>query len=214
MISITNSVKEKLDIIKEHILDIHKINILELGVRKGNSTKMFLDVCERNDGYLTSIDIEDCSKVANNKRWNFIHSSDSNFDFVNKFISNSKFDVLYIDSLHEPNHIRKVFYHYFNFLKLNGIIFLDDVVWLPYTKNAIRDNDFVERINRLTFEKLIEIYSANVNNLTLNIDFTGSGLAILKKIGSNLNNEKKIKNRLFSIKNIIKKYIYSPKPKL
>ena len=214
MISITNTVKEKLDIIKEHILDIHKINILELGVRKGNSTKMFLDVCERNDGHLTSIDIEDCSKVANNKRWNFIHSSDSNFDFVNKFISNSKFDVLYIDSLHEPNHIRKVFYHYFNFLKLNGFIFLDDVVWLPYTKNAIRDNDFVERINRLTFEKLIEIYSANVNNLTLNIDFTGSGLAILKKIGSNLNNEKKIKNRLFSIKNIIKKYIYSPKPKL
>ena len=86
MISITNTVKEKLDIIKEHILDIHKINILELGVRKGNSTKMFLDVCERNDGYLTSIDIEDCSKVANNnKRWNFIHSSDSNFDFVNIF---------------------------------------------------------------------------------------------------------------------------------
>lgn len=214
MISIKNSVKEKLDIIKEHILGINKIHILELGVRNGNSTKMFLDVCERNDGYLTSIDIEDCSKVVNNKRWNFIHSSDSNFDYVNKFISNSKFDVLYIDSLHEPNHIRKVFYHYFNFLKLNGIIFLDDVVWLPYTKNSVRDNDFVERINRLTFEKLIEIYNANVNNLKLNIDFTGSGLAILKKIGSDLNTEKKIKNRLFSIKNIIKKYIYSPKPKL
>tara|TARA_B100000900_G_C20463010_1_gene668101 strand:- start:116 stop:760 length:645 start_codon:yes stop_codon:yes gene_type:complete len=214
MISIANSVKDKLDIIKENILDIQKINILELGVRKGNSTKMFLDVCERNDGYLTSIDIEDCSKVVNNKRWNFIHSSDSNFDYVNKFINNSKFDVLYIDSLHEPNHIRKVFYHYFNFLKLNGIIFLDDVVWLPYTKNAVRDNDFVERINRLTFEKLIEIYNANINNLTLNINFTGSGLAILKKIGSDLNTEKKIKNRLFSLKNIIKKYIYSPKPKL
>ena len=214
MISIKNSAKGKLDIIKEHILAINKINILELGVRKGNSTKMFLDVCERNDGYLTSIDIEDCSKVVNNKRWNFIHSSDSNFDYVNKFISNSKFDVLYIDSLHEPNHIRKVFYHYFNFLKLNGIIFLDDVVWLPYTKNAVRDNDFVEIINRLTFEKLIEIYNANVSNLTLNIDFTGSGLAILKKIGSDLNTEKKIKNRLFSIKNIIKKYIYFPKPKL
>ena len=181
MISIKNSVKEKLDIIKKHILGINKINILELGVRNGNSTKMFLDVCERNDGYLTSIDIEDCSKVVNNKRWNFIHSSDSNFDYVNKFISNSKFDVLYIDSLHEPNHIRKVFYHYFDFLKLDGIIFLDDVVWLPYTKNAVRDNDFVERINRLTFEKLIEIYNANIGNLTFNIDFTGSGLAILKK---------------------------------
>lgn len=209
-----NSAINKLDIIKEHILGIHKINILELGVRSGNSTKMFLDVCERNDGYLTSIDIEDCSKVTNNKRWNFIHSSDSNFDYVNKFINKSKFDVLFIDSLHEPNHIKKVFYYYFNFLKLNGIIFLDDVIWLPYVKNGVRDNDFVERVNRLTFEKLIEIYNANINNLTLDINFTGSGLAILKKIGSDLNTEKKIKNRLFSIKNIIKKYIYSPKPKL
>ncbi len=205
--------KEKLEIIESKISSIQNLNILELGVQKGNSTKMFLEICNRNDGYLTSIDIKDCSTVSADKRWKFIFSSDDNFEYVDKFIANKQFDVLFIDSYHEPNHVRKVFFHYFNYLKKNGIIFIDDVVWLPYIKNGVRDNNFIERINRLTFDKLLEIFNNNVENLTLDINFSGSGLATLKKIGEKLNKEKKIKNRLFSIKNLIKKYIYSPKPK-
>ena len=46
----------------------------------------------------------------------------------------------------------------------------------------------------------------------LDINFNGTGLAIIKKTKDLLNKEKKIKNRLFSIKNIFKR-IYSPKPK-
>ena len=98
-------------------------------------------------------------------------------------------------------------------MKKGGLIFVDDVVWLPYIKNSIIDSEYVERINRLIFEKIIEIFNANSENLTLDINFSGTGLATLKKIGENLNNEKKITNRLFSLKNIIKNYIYSPKPK-
>ena len=131
----------------------------------------------------------------------------------NSFIDDKKFDVLYIDSFHEPNHVKKVFYHYFYFLKKGGMIFIDDVVWLPYVKGGYRDNDFVERINRSVFEKLMEIYNQNTDNLTLDINFNESGLAILTKIGTELNIEKKIKNRMYSLKNIIKKYIYEPKPK-
>jgi hypothetical protein len=86
-------------------------------------------------------------------------------------------------------------------------------MWLPYVKNGVEDNDFVERINRLTHDKLLQIFNNNIENLTLDINFSGSGLAILKKIGDKLNKEKKIKNRLFSIKNLVKKFIYSPKPK-
>ena len=33
--------------------------ILEFGVRQGRSTKMFLEICERNNGSLISIDIDD-----------------------------------------------------------------------------------------------------------------------------------------------------------
>ena len=93
------------------------------------------------------------------------------------------------------------------------IVFIDDVVWLPYVRGAYRDNDFVEKINRSIFEKLIEIYNQNTDNLTLDVNFGDSGLAILNKTGNTLNTEEKIENRLFSLKNIIKKYIYDPKPK-
>ncbi len=205
--------KEKLEIIKNKISDIKNINVLELGVQNGNSTNMFLEICNQNDGYLTSIDIKDCSSVSTDKRWKFILSSDDNFELVEKFIANKQFDVLFIDSYHEPNHVKKVFFHYFKFLKKDALIFIDDVMWLPYIKNGVKDNDFIERINRLTFDKLLEIFNNNVENLTLDINFSGSGLATLKKIGEKLNKEKKIKNRLFSIKNLIKKYIYSPQPK-
>ena len=203
----------KFKTITKLISNIENPNILELGVQGGLSTKKFLEICDTNNGYLTSIDINDCSRVSKNKRWKFIHSSDDDFEYIKKEIENKNFDILFIDSLHEPNHIKKVFYFYFNYLKKGGLIFVDDVVWLPYIKNSIIDNEYVERINRLIFEKIIEIFNANSENLTLDINFSGTGLAILKKIGEKLNNEKKIANRLFSLKNIIKNYIYSPKPK-
>ena len=205
--------QEKLEIIRSKISDIKSPNILELGVQKGNSTLMFLDICNKNDGYLTSIDIKDCSSVSKDKRWKFIFSSDDNFEYIDQHLTSEKFDILFIDSYHEPSHVRKVFYHYFYYLKKNALIFIDDVMWLPYVENGVKDNDFVERINRLTFNKLLEIFNNNVENLTLDINFNGSGLAILKKIGNKLNKETEIKNRLFSIKNLIKKFIYSPKPK-
>ena len=201
----------KLDKMKNITSKIQNPNILELGVKKGKSTRMFLDICEKNNGYLTSIDIDDCSKILKHPKWNFIHSSDDNFDYINKLIKKD-YDILLIDSLHEPNHIKKIFYNYFKFLKLNGIIFIDDVIWLPYVKGEARDNDFSERINRLTFDQIVRIYNSNKENLSLEIDFTGSGLAIFKKKNNQLNEDKKVINRMFTLKNLIKN-IYAPKPK-
>ncbi len=203
--------ENKLNLIKKKIENIDKPLILELGVKEGRSTRMFLEVCDKNNGNLISVDILDCSKVSNNPRWRFIHSSDDNFDYINNIIK-KKIDILFIDSLHDPNHIRKVFYNYFNFVKINGLIFIDDLVWLPYVKGGYRDNEFVETINRLTFNKILEIFNENKNNFTLDINFSGSGLAIIKKINAKLNYEKKISNRLFSLKNILK-IIYRPNPK-
>ena len=203
--------KEKLEFLKNKISNIPNPNILELGVQSGNSTKMFLEVCEKNDGFLTSIDIDDCSNVSKSPKWKFIQTSDDNFDFIKNYIKND-LDIIFIDSLHEPAHIKKVLYYYFKFLKLNGIIFVDDISWLPFVHGGENDNDFVERINRLTFDKILEIYNANKKSLSLEINFSGSGLAILEKIDQNLNDEVKIRNRLFTIKNLLKR-IYAPKPK-
>ena len=205
--------KKKLSIIKEHVSKLKKPNILELGVQNGSSTKMFLNLCDKKKGLLTSIDIKDCSAVSKNFRWKFILSSDDDFKYISKQLGRLKFDVLFIDSYHEPNHVRNVLFYYFNnYLKKGGIIFIDDISWLPYVKNGPRDNDFVERINRLTFNKLLEVYNANKKNMTLDINLDDSGLAIIKKLGSKLNYERKIPNRLLTIKNILKK-IWAPNPK-
>jgi predicted O-methyltransferase YrrM len=201
---------EKINYIKGIAEKILSPRILELGVQKGNSTKIFLDICNKNDGYLTSVDIDDCSHISSNKRWNFIHSSDDNFDLINNKIK-EKLDLIFIDSYHEPTHIKKVFYNYYKFLKINGVCIIDDISWLPYSKSNICDNDFIERINRLTFEKILNIYNSNTENLILDFHFEGTGLAIIKKVKDELYPEKKIINRLHTIKNLLKK-IYSPKP--
>ena len=201
---------EKIHYIRQITEKIKFPRILELGVQNGNSTKMFLELCDKNDGYLISVDIDDCSHVSSNKRWKFIHSSDDNFNLINNKI-NEKLDLIFIDSYHEPNHIKKIFYNYYKYLKIDGICIIDDISWIPYTKFNVCDNDFIERINRLTFEKILNIYNSNTENFTLDFHFSGTGLAIIKKLKDELHPEKNIKNRLYTIKNILKK-IYSPKP--
>ena len=203
---------KKLELIFHKIKNIKNINILELGVHEGISTKMFLQLCDDNQGKLISVDIHDCSKVSNNKRWTFIHSSDDNFDLINSYIKKD-LDVIFIDSLHEPNHVKKVFYNYYKKLKIKGLCIIDDVSHLPYVKNARKDNDFTERVNKLTFQKILEIGNANEKNFTLEFLFKGSGLAIItKNTNDELVEEIKIPDRSITFKNFLKK-IYSPKPK-
>ena len=203
--------ENKIDYIVNLVKDFKNINILELGVREGISTKKFLEICNQNNGKLVSIDIDDCSKVSNDKRWTFIHSSDDNFEIVDKEI-NSKLDLIYIDSYHEPNHVEKVFNHYYNYLKISGICVIDDISWLPYCKNEYRDNEYSEMINKSIFKKILEIYNQNKDKFLLEFYFEGSGLAIIRKKKDVLNESKRILSRDFSVKNILK-VIFNRKPK-
>ena len=204
--------ENKLDYIIKKIKNIQKIQILELGVQNGSSTKKFIELCILNDGFLTSIDIEDCSKVIKSDKWKFIHSSDDNFEKIDKIISKS-FDLIFIDSLHEPKHVEKVFYHYYSFLKEGGICIIDDISWLPYSKNEYRDNEFVEYINRSTFNKILEIYNQNKENFYLEFFFRESGYAIITKNKENpLNTPTKIQSREYGLKNLLRK-IYKRRPK-
>ena len=204
--------KNKLDYIIKKIKHIDKIQILELGVQYGFSTKKFIELCNSNNGFLTSVDIKDCSDVIKSDRWKFIHSSDDNFKKVDKFIT-TDLDFILIDSLHEPNHVEKVFYHYYNFLKKGGICIIDDISWLPYSKNQWRDKEFSECINRSTFKKILEIFNQNQKKFDLEFYFKDSGYAIItKNEDSSLNKSKEIKSREFGVKNLLRK-IYKGKPK-
>lgn len=154
--------------------------ILELGVQKGRSTKKFLDICKKNNGKLFSIDIEDCSNIVNDKSWNFYQTRDDNFEYIKSKIP-EKIDILFIDTLHEANHVKKLINEYYPIIKKNGFIFIDDISHLPYLKNKDRDNFYCEINNKETFEILLSIYSNNSKNFELNFSFLSSGLAIMRK---------------------------------
>jgi predicted O-methyltransferase YrrM len=116
-----------------HIYQIKEPIILELGVQKGRSTKKFLELCNKNNGKLFSVDLDDCSNVSKDKRWKFFQTRDDNFEFIKSQIPN-KIDVLFIDTLHEANHVKKLFYEYYPLLNINGYIFIDDISHLAILK--------------------------------------------------------------------------------
>ncbi len=178
----------KLNFILEEIKDIRNIKILELGVREGVSTSMFLKLCEENEGKLISVDIKNYSELFKNENWNFINARDDEFEKINEEIKKiGGLDVVYIDSFHHPLHVKKVFFNYYRLLNKNGFIFVDDICWLPYAKNSYRQNSWVHELTYKTFEKLLEIKSNNFDNFIIEFSFEDSGTAkIIKKTDKEL----------------------------
>ena len=190
-----------------YLESIDKPNILEFGVRHGISTKMFIDICERKDGFLNSVDVDNYSKKFLSKKWKFIHGRDDNFQLVEKFISKN-IDLIYLDSFHDAEHVEKIFFHYYSYLKKNGYFISDDISWLPYSKKNERDNFNSEINNHETFQKILEIYNNNTKNFDLTFNFKSSGMAkIIKKNDNDLFVSKKIIIRKFTIKNFIRKIV-------
>jgi predicted O-methyltransferase YrrM len=190
--------------LEEQIKDIKNPIILEFGVKEGRSTKMFLDLCEKNDGKLYSIDIDDYSNLYKNSKWTFLNTRDDNFDYLEEKLP-IDFDIIYLDSLHEAKHVEKIFYHYFKKLKINGFFFIDDISWLPYLKNQEKNNFYCELNNKETFEKILNIYFANQENFDLSFSFISSGLCKIFKKKNLLNKPIVNQSREFSFKNFIRK---------
>ena len=189
----------------KNISKIEKPMILELGVQNGISTKKFINLCKENNGHLYSVDINDCSNVSSDNSWTFIKSRDDNFDYIKSIIP-KKIDVLYIDTLHEADHVSKIIYGYYDMIKIGGLIFIDDISHLPYLKGHNKNNFYCEINNKETFSKILEIYFHNYENFFLDFSFQSSGLAIIIKKNDNLlNKSKKLISKEFSIKNILRK---------
>tara|TARA_Y100001970_G_scaffold286810_1_gene409884 strand:+ start:322 stop:954 length:633 start_codon:yes stop_codon:yes gene_type:complete len=179
--------------------------ILELGVQSGRSTKKFLEICRKKNGKVFSVDINDCSNVSGDENWKFYKTRDDNFEFIKSKIPN-KIDILFIDTLHEANHVKKLLYGYYPMIKKDGYIFIDDISHLPYLKGKKRDNFYCEINNKETFEILLSIYAENIENFDLNFSFISSGLAIIKKKNeNNLTKNKKLPDRNKSFKNTLRK---------
>ena len=186
------------------IKDISNIKILEFGVRKGVSTKLFVDLAEKNNGQVTSVDIDNYSSLINSERWKFIQTRDDNYEKIQKELSND-LDVILLDSFHEAEHVSKIIYTYYKHLKKGGYFFIDDVSWVPYLKNSYRDNFWCEVNNKETFTKIVNIYSENYLNFDLEFTFISSGFAAIKKKTLNDLNQVDIKkDRSLSVKNLLR----------
>ena len=103
------------------IKNIKKPNILELGVREGKSTKMFIDLVQSNNGKLFSVDVDDYGHLFSSNHWKFIKSRDDNFNFILNQIKED-LDLVFIDTTHEANHVLKIIQNYYFKLKVGGFI--------------------------------------------------------------------------------------------
>ena len=166
---------KKLDIaLSGEIAKLKKPNILEFGVQIGSSTSKFIEICKKKNGKLYSVDIDDCSKLFNNKIWKFIQSRDDNYKKVRNLIP-EKIDLIYLDTEHTANHVEKIIYNYYNLLKVNGLFIIDDTSWIPYLKNNDFNNFFCEINNKETFDRILEIFNGNEKNMEVKFSFEGSG---------------------------------------
>jgi len=198
--------KKFYNFIYNDIKNIKNPKILEFGVSNaGLSTSILLDLCEKNEGLLYSVDINDYSNKFDSKRWKFIHSRDDNYSYIKSFLP-EKLDFIYLDTIHKANHVEKIILEYFSYLNLNCLFVIDDTSWLPYLKNREKNHFFMEVNNYETFLKLISIYNSNLDKMNLEFTFLGTGAAKLKKISQeNIIKSTKINERYYSFKNLCRK---------
>lgn len=159
---------------------------LELGVASGNSTRILLSACSKTNSKLVSVDILDCSKVLNDKNWNFILSNSTDKDYIlkNAPILKNGIDLIYIDSLHTAEHVKKELYTYFPLMNRYSKIFLDDIDSFPYMRGNRKDNKTIEIANNEIYRLIREVFYMNMNQLELNMIHGSTGLAELTKLSA------------------------------
>jgi predicted O-methyltransferase YrrM len=179
--------------------------IVELGVDKGQSTRVFLNaISEKKNSKLISVDIKDCSNAAVSSQWIFVqqNSVDIKSLIQKQPIIKNGIDILYIDSLHTESHVLNEVNNYFEYIKPSGVIYFDDVDSSPYMIGQRKDSINAEIDNRNIYELLEAIFRANYSSIDFSIIKGSTGLAKfvkLSKLGDRLNSPLNIKKRKFRI---------------
>ena len=179
--------------------------IVELGVDKGQSTRVFLNaISEKSNARLISIDIKDCKDAVKSKNWEFVQQDSADIELLlsKKPIIKNGIDILYIDSLHTQSHVQKEVYGYFELMKPNGVIYFDDIDSGPYMSGQRKDSISNEIVNREIFDLLEAIFRANYSSIDFSINRGSTGLAKFvkrSKLGDKLNSPLFIKKRNFKL---------------
>lgn len=177
--------------------------IVELGVDKGQSTRVFLNaISDKPNARLISIDIKDCKQAINSSNWEFVQQDSVDIEslLLKKPIIKDGIDILYVDSLHTQSHVLKEVYSYFEYIKPNGVIYFDDIDSGPYMSGQRKDSVSTEISNRKIFDLLEAIFRSNYSSIDFSINRGSTGLAKFIKnseLGDKLNAPLFIKKRQF-----------------
>ena len=159
--------------------------ILELGVDRGASTKIFLNAIDNKpSASLISVDIEDCSNAASSSNWIFIKSDSTNIDVIldeAPIIKERGIDLLYVDSTHSAKHVQKEVEVFYPFLNKGASIFFDDCDYFPYMRNQRKDNAAIEFGLRKIKILIEDIFRSNLGDVELCMHYGSTGLARLIK---------------------------------
>lgn len=156
---------------------------LELGTDRGQGSRAMLAACEENGASLVSVDIIDCSGAVESPRWTFVQASSIDRETIVAKAPEllGGIDMMYVDSLHTPEHVMKEVYTWFDLLKPGGVMFFDDVDSGPYMAGHRKDNAGVEIANRRIREVIENIFYANVGAMDLSMTYGSTGLGVIRK---------------------------------
>ncbi len=200
--------KDESRFLAQQLLRLHKETelkpnplIVELGVDRGQSTRVFLNAIDgKQNAKLISIDIKDCSNAVIDENWEFVQQDSANIEklLLSKPQIKKGIDILYVDSLHTANHVEKEIYNFFEYLNNDALIFFDDIDSGPYMSKQRKDSISTEISNRKIFKLLEAIFRGNMDKIDFEIMRGSTGLRIFKKrknLGEKLNPPVFIKER-------------------
>ena len=190
--------------------------ILELGTATGQSTAVFLQACQEKDGRLVSVDIADCSQVSDSSTWQFVQSDSTDVDFILSRAPCLKdgIDILYIDSLHRKDHVKKELTGWYPYMNKQSWIFLDDVDANPYRKGNRKDKLSWEVAWDEIHEYVQSFFYANEDSLYLSVMYGSTGLACLYKLSPKGTMPQEAKSIVHRRKNVLSMLRHSPRSML
>ena len=112
-------------------LSINAKNILELGVRNGDTTLPYLLAAKENNGYLESVDVNDSSfecPIELKNLWSFYKTDAIEF-LQDKVLENKKYDLIYIDDWHSYEHVKKELELVDQLIRPGSVVLLHDLMY-------------------------------------------------------------------------------------
>ncbi len=125
------AMNEHLETLFVEALTLNPRLIVELGVAKGESTRVFAQVARLCGAKLVGVDLNDCSRALDWEEWSFIQKDDLEFarefpDWCRAQQLEPVVDVLFIDTSHYFEHTLAEIRAYFPFLADHAKVFFHD----------------------------------------------------------------------------------------